>query len=286
MAGEQPVDHEDILNKITGGTGGSGAVETALFLWRVRTLITGGSLSVSQGRPVSMWLMPGSPSHGVAPGGNRNPTNATDGALKQASPTGGRKKWLVSVDCYGGPTTFDGTLYDRLADTSGLSAASAALQTLNLSTTRYTGTDAAGNVMFVEIFSTIGTTPQTLTVTYVDETGTTQTSSVSIGIAASWPRSQGTIVPIPLVAGSRGVQSITSVQLSGSTGSAGDYGVVIARQIAKFGGQAGFGCAEDVLSGPIAGPVEIKDDACLWLVEMVNGSLAQEILLELKFLES
>ncbi len=286
MAGEQPVDHEDILNKVTGGTGGSGAIEQALFLFRVRTILSGASLTVAQGRPVSLWLMPGQPSHGVAPGANRNPTNATDGSLKQASPSGGRKKWLVSVDSYGGPNFFDGVIYDRLADTSGLSGTSVALQTLNLATTRYTGTDAVGNQMFAEVYTAIGVTPQTLTVVYVDENGATQTTSCIIGSAATWGRTVGSWVPIPFAAGGRGVRSITSVQLGGSTGTAGDYGVTIARQIAKFGGGPGMGAGEDVLSGPISGPDEIKDDACLFLVETVNTTTAQECIVELKFLES
>lgn len=287
MAGDQPVDHDDILNKVTGGTGGSGVLESALFLTRLRTLTTGVLGTVVQGRPYSTWTYAGQPSHGLAPGGTpRNPTNATDGALKQASPTGGRKKWLVSLDSYGNVSAFDGVLYDRLADVSGLVANIATLQTINLSVSRYTGTDAIGNVMMVELYATIGSTPATLTVTYVDDAGASQTTSVVIGNATGGSRLPTCVVPIPYVAGGRGVRSVTSVQLSGSTGTAGDFGITIARQIAKVAGQAGIGAGEDLLSGPIPGPVEVKDDACLYVVQSLNGTSAQDVILELKFLES
>jgi hypothetical protein len=68
---------------------------------------------------------------------------------------------------------------------------------------------------------------------------------------------------VPLANGDTGVRSVESVTVLATTGTAGDFGVTIARQIASGAvGLAGTGALTDCLSQLAAFP-EIKSGACL-----------------------
>jgi hypothetical protein len=170
-------------------------------------------------------------------------------------------------------------LYDRLFHRGGLSGASTADQTVQGSTpspalTRNTG--GAGNIAWYEIYTIIGTTPTTLTMTYTDQDGNTgQTATINIG--GTQFREVTRAQRIPLAAGDTGVRAVEKVKLTASTATAGDFGITIAQPLAWIPvGSAGTAGWRDYTTGLPGIPV-INPDACLALMFIPAVATAPEV---------
>lgn len=154
-------------------------------------------------------------------------------------------------------------LYDRLSHQSGLSGTSTSAQTTNLATaalTRYTS--GVGVMMAYQIYTTIGSTVTSVTVSYTNEAGTSGRTSLSTPIGgASLLRSAGLVRFMQGQSGDRGVRAIASATLAASTTTAGDWGVFLLRPIALI--PLGLGYTADAMSGLIGGMEEILPGACL-----------------------
>jgi hypothetical protein len=97
----------------------------------------------------------------------------------------------------------------------------------------YTNPDAItgdANEILVEIYTSLGGTAQTITAVYTNSLGVA--GQVTQAVALN--HLQGQVTRLPLAAGDTGVQSVTSVLLSGSTGTAGNFGVTLAHRQAEF----------------------------------------------------
>jgi hypothetical protein len=170
-------------------------------------------------------------------------------------------------------------LYDRLFHEGGLSGTSTSAQTIQGSTpspalTRNTG--GAGNIAFYEIYTIIGTTSTTLTMTYTNQAGTgSRTSTINIGNTGF--REVSRMQRIPLAAGDSGIRAIEQIQLTATTGTAGNFGITIAQPLAWIpvgaGGTMGW---RDYTTGLPGIPV-INPDACLSLMFIPNGGTALEM---------
>lgn len=186
------------------------------------------------GSYMSYWLYEGCPGAGAIPTTWTNPTNATPGSLGQTDPSGGAQKLLTSLT-----TDFCNTdgiyiLYDRLLHVGGFSATSTSVQNVNggsvAPVSRHyvnaAGDTDIGNSLWLEGYVQTGVTTTTVTVSYTNELGVahTTTAPVSRMLAAQ-------MLPIPLAPGDRGVQSVTSVQLAGTTGTTGNFGVTVAHRL-------------------------------------------------------
>jgi hypothetical protein len=78
--------------------------------------------------------------------------------------------------------------------------------------------------MWLEWYTATGSTGVTATISYTNQAGTAgQTTTVSVG--ASQPANSCLFAP--LAAGDTGVQSVQSVLLSATTGTAGNFGVTL-----------------------------------------------------------
>lgn len=288
----QPSDLSDLLDKCTGGSNG-----TPEFIWAHKAPRTGAGAAAgfSACNPYSWWTLAGSPGHGVNPtsGTPRNPTNASDGTLKQADPSGGRKKWLVAGQCQGavGTNMTAFFLADRLADYDGFVGNSTSLQTVTggpLAVTRYTGTEAVGNQLFIEVYTLIGATPQTGTIVYENENGVSHTTTTQIG-GNSVYRTATSFRPVSLAQGDRGIRSVTSIQLSGNTGAVGSFGFTIVRPL-MFGCTGGAGpggnCIELLSGAGPTGPVEVKVGAALYLFGWNTTTVMTSLDVGLQFVES
>lgn len=215
----------------------------------------------------SLWKTAGNPAAGATPatGNGAIPDDSTTGAKAFANPTAGQKTYLdklVAVATQIGIVQ----LYDRLWANSGLSGTSVALQSFTQPPlTRHTSGE--GNEIWIEVYTAFGATATTFTVKYTDQDGNTaQTATLTYSDGA--PVAGQMIGPFPLAAGDTGVQKIESVQLSGSTLTAGDFGLVLLHPHAAAAiDVAGKPTQLDVLQ---TGHPEIADDACLAL--MVLGS--------------
>jgi hypothetical protein len=264
-------DLSDIINRLTGGS--SGTPEHIFFYKDARVGAAAAAATVA-GRWTSLWEYNGNPSHGaVPPTSAANPDNTTQGGLKQADPGGGREKWLLGMSATG---LVAGVLvlYDRLLHISGLSGTNTSPQTVGGSLSRYT--DGLGNFVFAEVYTQIGASSALITMSYTDQSDGASTSPATAIGNTGYREAQRAII-LPLAAGDYGVKAVASVDLDVTTGTAGNFGVVIGHALATIPiPGAGIGSLRDFLAG-LPQMVEIQTDACLALLWLANTTTVPQI---------
>lgn len=268
-------DLSDLINRQSGGN--SGTPEN-IFFHKVPRVSGVAATAPIAGRGCSLWEYDGMPAKGAVPTSGAIPDRTTQGAIPFTAAGGGRDKHLIGASIT--PVTAGVyLLYDRLFHEGGLSAISTAAQTIQGSPaspalTRNTG--GAGNIAFYEIYTIIGTTGTTLTMTYTNQAGTgSRTSTINIG--ATGFREVSRMQRIPLATGDSGIQSIKEIQLTATTGTAGNFGITIAQPLAWIpvgtGGTMGW---RDYTTGLPGIPV-IHPDACLSLMFIPAAATAPEL---------
>lgn len=270
----------DSVNRLSGGS--SGAPESIFFHKTGRYGgAAWGASTVIAGRPMSLWMMDGAPAGATtAPTTWANPDNTTQGGLLQTDPAGGTEKRLMQFVATG---LNAGTLllYDRLGHNGNLSGTTTTAQTFTGTITRYTGAASAGNCMWYEIYgntsSILGTTATTMTVQYTDQDGNTGAVSPAVTIGGTGFREGNRAVMIPLAAGDTGVRAVENVDLVATTGTAGAFGITVARILAvAVVDQAGVGGWRDFVTG-LPGVPEVETDACLSLLWIPSTTTAPEL---------
>jgi hypothetical protein len=261
----------DLVNRLTAGNSGS-----PQNLWFHKQARIAGATATAPiaGRPASLWLYDGSPGPGAAPTTVAVPDNTTNGGLKQTNPAGAAQKWLVQGWATG---LVGGTLilYDRLSHNGNLSGTTTGAQTFSMTPTRYT--DGVGNIAWAEIYTIVGTTATTISMSYTDQGGTSSNASPTVTFGGTGFREVTRAIFLPLVAGDSGIQSIQSVTLTATTGTAGAFGVTLAHPLAYIGiGTAGGAGWRDFSTG-LPGIPEIKSGACLSLLWVPITTTAPEI---------
>lgn len=269
-------DLSDLVNRMSGGNSGN---PQSIFINKVGRIAGAAAPSGQTGRPASLWRYDSTHGPGAAPSSGAIPTRTTEGAIPIATVGSGRERWLIqSWATANTPGTL--MLYDRLYHIGGLSGTSTSSQMVQGASpspaiTRNTGGE--GNIALFEVYTTIGTTLTTVTMTYVNQSGTgSRTGSTAIGSGTH--NYVGCARVIPLQAGDTGVRSVTSVQLTTTTGTVGDWGITIARPLAYIpihsSGAPGW---RDFTVGMPSLP-KIDDDACLaWLWIPVSNTVASDI---------
>ena len=158
-------------------------------------------------------------------------------------------------------------LLDLLNVSGGLSGIVTTAQTTNLPTAALTRYTSGGGVMAgIVIYSLLGGTATTFTISYTNQAGVSGRTSTATAIGSSTQREVGILIPIPLQAGDTGVQSVESVTLVASTGSAGNFGVCLFKPLAMISLESATGAMplDAVSTGCIIGSLcEIHPDACL-----------------------
>jgi len=222
----------------------------------------------------SYWAIPGLPGAAANPTTVTAPTRATLGAIAFTNPTGGRQKWLVRVALGAMINSAMGTIYDRLLHIGGLSGTVTTAQTVGGALTRYT--NGVGNLAYFEIYTDIGSSSVTATLSYTNDLNNAATATIRVGGTDIQNRSH--IAPFPLNAGEKGVKAVTSVTLSSSTGTAGDFGITVGHPLMTLTyGFQGFseerGSAATSTINSLGGDVEILSDACLAMLDQSFSSL-------------
>lgn len=180
-------------------------------------------------------------------------------------------------------------LVDRLVHSGGLSGTTTGAQTTNLPTaalTRYTSGE--GVFAALEIYTTIGTTATTATVSYTNQAGTAGQTSPAFVFGGTGNRTAGTMIIIPLADGDTGVRSVESVTLAASTTTAGNFGVTLFKILDWVpGNNAGFdrpvGLVDAFTGGGGLCPV-VEDNACLQLCAF-SGATTVTAAASLRFIE-
>jgi hypothetical protein len=218
------------------------------------------------------------PAGGAVPTVGAIPDRATQGALPFLVATGGRDTHLIGASVT--PLTAGVyLLYDRLFHIGGLAGNSTADQDVQdspASPALTRNTNGEGNIAWYEIYTLIGTSPATLTMTYTNQAGTAaQTSTINIGQTGF--REVTRAQRIPLAAGDTGIQAIEKIALSATTGTLGNFGVTIAQPLAWLPvGAAGTAGWRDYTTGLPGIPVP-DPDACLALMFIPAAATAPEV---------
>ena len=256
----------DLVNKLTGGNNG-----TPEQIWFYKgNRANGGSVL---GRPgvggfFSYWTVDGTPSSGAVPTTVENPTNATAGGLRQTNPGGGRQKWIQSI-CAASHLAGTLILYDRLLHIGGLSGTVTTPQTVGGTLTRYT--NGVGNVAFTEIYTTVGSTTTSL---YMDSYTDQDNNTGQAGRTVFFPNGfhpTPAVHFLPLSDEDTGVRAVASIDLVGTTGAAGNFGVTIGHPLLSLelqgaGIPAGYSFVHK-------GMPEVLPDACLaWLSRSADAA--------------
>ena len=275
-------DLSDLINRLTGGNNGTPETQ---FWFKTPRVAGAAATAPIAGRMASMWQYEGYPAGGAVPTDAEVCTRTTQGALPFTAPGGSREKFMVSAGVV--PLTAGlYLLYDRLLHIGGLSGTLTTAQTVQGTTptpalTRNTG--GVGNIAWAEIYTAIGTTGTTLTMNYVDQDGNSASSTTNIG--ATGFREATRVLRLPLAAGDTGIRSVTSVQLTASTTTAGNFGITIARPLAWIPvGAAGSGGWRDYTTG-LPGIPAIDSDACLALAYIPAAATAPEVWAAATFVE-
>ena len=160
---------------------------------------------------------------------------------------------------------------DLLNASGGLDATLGTAQTTNLPTaalSRYTS--GVGVCAAIINWVATGTTATTLTASYTNSSGTSGriTPSVNFGGAAA-ANAAGSVYPLPWQNGDQGVRSVESITLAGTTGSVGNFGVILYKPLCMFicndGTQNHY--LDAVSTGHFVGQLaECEPDACLTLL--------------------
>jgi hypothetical protein len=178
-------DLSDYVNRATGGN--SGTPENVF--WYKQPYIAATIDTWAAGLMYSMWKYDGFPGPGATPTTVAAPTSSTAGAMPFTDPGGGRQKWLMTSSMITvGPNAGGVFLYDRLLHIGSLDGTVTTAQTVGGSLTRHTG--GAGNQIWIEIYTAVGTTNRTITASYTNQSGTSgrTTQAVLFGASAGKPR--------------------------------------------------------------------------------------------------
>jgi hypothetical protein len=183
----------------------------------------------------ALWNINGYPSKGITPTDASVCTHNTIGSWVLPTTNPGEKLYLAKVS---GSSSSVGQLliFDRLCNMAGLNGTLTTPQTVNLDIVEPAAqgrcdADGAGILWCAEWYADTGTTARTLTITYTnqdDESGRTTT------ISAKATCRNGYVIPIIPNDSDRRIKSIQSVQLNGSTGTVGNFGITARKRIAEI----------------------------------------------------
>lgn len=213
----------------------------------------------------SLWRATGSPrwAQGAIPGAAATPTDATAGGI--ALPSFGALTGRIYKFGPTGVVAATWLLYDRLAHMGGLVGNVTTAQTVNLeaATAIAAGRAEANEIeWYIEIYTDIGTTASSLTVTYRDINDLVDKTITITGFTGASPLNRsGRCVQLVPSDGSQ-IKRVVSVRHSISSGTAGNYGITARKRLATvpqmIANVAPIGT--DAIS---LGVPEIKDTTCL-----------------------
>lgn len=235
-------------------------------IFHVEALNTGGVA-----RLISFWT--NAPFVGAAPTTAAVPSRTILGALGQKNGVGrlciGDYKSLTGIIIGGGMMM----IIDRLSHQGGLDGTVISAQTTNLPTaalTRYTTGD--GVLAAIEIYTLIGATATTISVSYTNQAGTSGKISPDTVFGGSGYNAAQRFIPIPLASGDTGFRSVESVTVLASTGTAGNFGILLFKPLTMFPTKCDFTPSHwnALIQGGCQLP-KIETDACLQFVGQ-NGA--------------
>ena len=227
--------------------------------------------NATAGLPMSLWRATGTPGQGAIPGAAALCTKALTGAFAFNNPSSGNS-YLARMALMAAVTGAEFQIHDRLAHRDGRDGTLTTSQTVNVdvpgSGSNMANRRGASNYSevqwWLEIYTDVGTTARTATITYTNAAGTSgRTTTVAIGSTTNSQNRAGRLLPI-IGSGGAFIQSVQSVQRDLSTGAAGSFGVTATRMLTG----SAIGLANVAVSSDwqALGFPRVHDDACLQFV--------------------
>jgi len=228
----------------------------------------------------SLFKVAGFPIAGANPptGVGDIPTSATVGAIPFTNPGGANTKYFGRVEMV---SSTIGTLiiYDRLWHNSGWVGNIATSQTVN-SKALTRNTSGVGVEIFGEVYTAMGATASTFSVTYTDSTNTSRVGTYAQPANAL---SVGQMFYFnPPIAGN-GCKSIQSVILSISTGTAGNFGLTMVKRVAEI--PLTLANVSYVMDSFALGMPTLEDNSCLCAMVACTTTATGNIFGSLKLIE-
>jgi hypothetical protein len=222
----------------------------------------------------SLWLSSGGyPEAGAAPTTAATCTDDMQGGQDFVNPGSGTN-YLLGVDI-SGSISHQFYLFDRLSHMGGLSGVTTGAQTVNLAIpgSRDATATTPGMMWFAEIYTAIGTTARSYTITYTDNADASKTVTLSLGGAS--PLNQASRLYQVIPNAGEVIKTIVSANTATSTGTAGNFGFTCARLLTtKNMGQIYTGMSYDYAQ---VGLPAVPNDACLWGA-IINSSTTSGII--------
>lgn len=185
------------------------------------------ALTTISGVMYSRWQS--APFNGAAPTAAVVPNPSLQGGLLY-TPTG-IATWIKSAQM-GRTAGGCSTICDRLSHQGGLSGTVITAQTTNLPTAALTRfTTGVGVMIALEIYTAIGTTVTTVTVSYTNSAGVAGRTSIAQTFGGTNNREVARFIILPLQSGDVGARSVESVTLLASTVTVGNFGVTLIKPI-------------------------------------------------------
>lgn len=220
----------------------------------------------------SEWVTANStPPAGSIPTTAAVPDRTTVGALGQSNPGGSEQRAFLERFGFTYNNVSAGGIYllvDRLAHNGGLDGTVTTAQSNGAwpALTRYT--TGAGVWAAIEVYTAIGTTQTTATMSYTNDQGTAGQTSQTIKAGGTGRNQPRRLLPMSLASGDKGVRAVASVTLAATTGTAGNFGVTLFKTL---GAWSTINAAIPHLSSgrPFPGACnlpKIVNDACLQLI--------------------
>jgi hypothetical protein len=247
--------------------------KTALTSPREIVTFTSLTLTTNEGRLNDFWVPQSIP--GTAPTTAVAPTRATAGAIGQINAASGKQLSILGGH-FSGSSLGSYIVCDRLSHQGGLSGIVTTAQTTNLPTaalTRYTSGN--GVMLGITIYTQVGATGTTITATYTNQSGVGSRVTPLVIFGGTGFREANRLLLLPLQSGDSGVQSVQDVEVKGTTGTAGNFGVTLFKplyvlcndQANNVLSSAGF------ISGQSAGGVaKVEDNACLFFANISQST--------------
>jgi hypothetical protein len=155
-------------------------------------------------------------------------------------------------------------LCDRLWSNSGLNGTLTTAQVINSLPIRG---DGVGVEAWLEFYTATGATAVTATMTYTNTQGQSGRTATAAVVATTVA---GQLIPFVLQTGDLGIQSIQSLQLSATTGTAGNFGITLLKRMLEFPIQiANAGVSMDFYA--MGGQI-VNNEACLFLAQLCTAN--------------
>lgn len=229
------------------------------------------SMTAVAGRLQSGWLI--TPFAGAAPTTAVVPARNVAGAVGQQNAVNSSTSLRLRRLRFSRGFSGYAMLCDRLSHQGGLSGIVATAQTTNLPTaalTRYT--DGVGVFMGLEIYSVVGTTATSASVSYTNQAGTAGRASTLVAFGGTAFREAGRMIVLPTQSDDFGVRSVQSATLLVTTGAAGNFGVTLFKPLYAVPVVGGAVQDHDSLIGLNCQTSRILDDACLFWMHVCVGT--------------